>query len=685
MEKAIADVVANRMGYSKASQMWGVPKTTLERRVKNKNKLVSGISKKLGVGSTIIPKHLEDLLRDHILHMEECLFGLTCADVRKLAYELAERNNINHPFKKGMAGYYWYYRFLNSYPEISLRKPESTSAARSRSFNKGNVTAFFTILKQVMDEKKYTPNRIFNCDEKGFSTVPNAPPRILGRRGKKQVGSISSAERGVNVTALLCGNACGEWIPPMFIFPRKKENPELLRNGPQGCVSCNQPSGWMTYEAFLSWIKHFIKYIGCTKEKPALLILDNHITHVKSLEILYLARDAGLQMISLPPHCTHRMQPLDVTCMGPMEIFYSQAVQDWLRNHPNQTVSINYVAELVSIAYNKVVRSNSLCSGFKKCGIWPLCPTIFDDQFVTAHQQSAVVVDDPVEDPAGSSGATEKNDEPHSRPSSCPLVDTSMSSIDLNVTLPSEIMPLPKIEYKAKKKKSDKRKGKASLLTSSPYIKQLTVEEELKALKEQVKSLKKENKVLKKKSNSKTSSKSVTQEHDNVESQNGQTIKIKNYTKKRPKKKRSNVKRELFPEDQDDNPASTAGQDIEITELSQAITTDDLVGGAFVLVKFTVRDTHEYYAGYVTGEIEEEDFRVRFLRRKRMKEPSKTRIRFFYPDEDDLQWINKTDIVLVFKQKPSTTQDGESGRKSKRIATILEFNDARLANFSPIY
>ncbi|KAG8235030.1 hypothetical protein J437_LFUL015701 [Ladona fulva] len=57
------------------------------------------------------------------------LFGLTLFDLRRLAYDLAERNGINHSFNKikEIAGTDWLYWFLARCPEIKLRAPEKTS------------------------------------------------------------------------------------------------------------------------------------------------------------------------------------------------------------------------------------------------------------------------------------------------------------------------------------------------------------------------------------------------------------------------------------------------------------------------------------------------------------------------------------------------------------------------------
>ena len=47
-----------------------------------------------------------------------------------------------------------------------------------------------------MDEFKFTPNNIYNVDETGVTTVQGRPSKVLATKGKRQVGTLVSAERG---------------------------------------------------------------------------------------------------------------------------------------------------------------------------------------------------------------------------------------------------------------------------------------------------------------------------------------------------------------------------------------------------------------------------------------------------------------------------------------------------------
>ena len=118
-------------------------------------------------------------------------------------------------------------------------------------------------------------------------------------------------------------------MPPMFVFPRVRENSLLLDDAPLGSSAKYHPSGWMQSDIFLSWFysvgsffQSFIQFSRPSTEKPVLLILDSYATYTKSLELIDMARANHVSLLCLPSHCSHRLQLLDVTFMAPLSTYY---------------------------------------------------------------------------------------------------------------------------------------------------------------------------------------------------------------------------------------------------------------------------------------------------------------------------------------------------------------------------
>lgn len=209
-------------------------------------------------------------------------YGLTPNELRKLAYEFAEQNNIKNIFnkEKKVAGYDWLCLFTKRNPGFKLREPDNTSINRICAFNKEEVKLFYDNLKKVFENQTFPRNRINNVDETGISNVQKKSSKIYAKKGQKRVGAATSAERGKTITVVCCFNAAGGYVPPMLIYPRKRKATHLQRDGPIEAVYSCSNNGWINEELFPVWISHFIKNVKPTKEDPVLLICDNHASHI---------------------------------------------------------------------------------------------------------------------------------------------------------------------------------------------------------------------------------------------------------------------------------------------------------------------------------------------------------------------------------------------------------------------
>lgn len=136
----------------------------------------------------------------------------------QLAGQFAKAINKKTSFKDDVAGQCWFKSSQKRNPSIVLRAPEPTSIARIKGFNKTQVTRLLDLLEEEMPKNKIQPARVYNMDETGVKTSTNRPPKILTTLGKRQVGIVSSLERGVLTTVICCCNAAGSFIPPFFYF-----------------------------------------------------------------------------------------------------------------------------------------------------------------------------------------------------------------------------------------------------------------------------------------------------------------------------------------------------------------------------------------------------------------------------------------------------------------------------------
>nr|XP_047140257.1 MFS-type transporter clz9-like [Hydra vulgaris] len=213
------------------------------------------------------------------------------------------------------------------------------------------------------DRHHFSASNIFNFDETGITTVQK-PNKIIACKGIKQVGALTSQKRGTLVTMVIAVNAYGNSVPPIFLFPRKKFFDLFIRDGPNDCIGASNGSGWMNED-----------------------------------QLITLYKDIGIVLLSLPPHCSHKLQPLDRSVFGPFKKCLANAQDSWIKSSPGKTMSICDLPGFANIALHHSFTQQNISYGFRVAGILPYNKDIFSDtdfapSFVTdcpATQSNAAI------------------------------------------------------------------------------------------------------------------------------------------------------------------------------------------------------------------------------------------------------------------------------------------------------
>lgn len=156
-------------------------------------------------------------------------------------------------------------------------------------------------------------------------------------------------------------------------------------------------------------VYHFNRYR--TKGK-VILILDGHLSHT-NLAVVDLCESFEIQLVLIPPHTSHALQPLDVSFFKPLKTYYHQQATTW--QHTNTGKAINKVVfgGLLKQAWNLSATVGNATKGFEKTGIYPLNPNAIPthkfvgDNITDASQNHFVEMSSTNGDAQSSSAITE--------------------------------------------------------------------------------------------------------------------------------------------------------------------------------------------------------------------------------------------------------------------------------------
>ncbi|XP_030767529.1 uncharacterized protein LOC115891239 [Sitophilus oryzae] len=240
-------------------------------------------------------------------------------------------------------------------------------------------------------------------------------------------------------------------------------------------------------------------------------------------------------MVSIPPHTSHKLQPLDLTFFAPLKNAYSRQCNLFLKSKISDEQKENKltpydVAEIFRLAYEQVANVEKGASGFSAAGIFPLNPEKFtEDDFTPAESFNSGSQEENLY------GSPQRNGTPITAPlvqrkspqpstsRQSPPPDKQLLYFDPEPITVAQVLPIPKAKGTTIRKNM-REKQHSQIITSTPFKDDLEKKEQKKnekarnaAKKNIAKKSRKTNKKLKRKRTKLPDSDSETSSFDEKE------------------------------------------------------------------------------------------------------------------------------------------------------------------------
>jgi hypothetical protein len=100
------------------------------------------------------------------------------------------------------------------------------------------------------------------------------------------------------------------------------------------------------------------------------------------LDVILKAREHGLDLLTLPSHTSHALQPLDISVFKPFKTAFRVYRDMWVTKYKGMHTKKDTLAEWISKSLHAALTSQNIRSGFRAAGIYPFDRTKIDGKMM---------------------------------------------------------------------------------------------------------------------------------------------------------------------------------------------------------------------------------------------------------------------------------------------------------------
>lgn len=287
------------------------------------------------------------------------------------------------PSTRRPIGKSWLNRFRQRHPEIQGVWTRQIEGVRHNTTNLELVKTYFEATTELYLQHQYPPERRYNMDESGFAVGTSQSSRALVNIREKSSWKVISG-RQEWITAIECISAAGLAIPPLLIYKAKHTNTAWIpADTPPDWHFSTSSSGWTSNSHAFEWLTRVFEPATRPDDplERRLLIADGHSSHITAKVIAY-AMEHAIDLLILPPHCSHILQPLDVGIFAPLKRALAAETDTIARLDPGRISRVEWTSMYIR-AREKALTQSNIKSGWRATGLEPLSPITVLEKIVT--------------------------------------------------------------------------------------------------------------------------------------------------------------------------------------------------------------------------------------------------------------------------------------------------------------
>lgn len=310
----------------------------------------------------------EEFLVDWILEQDEHGYPPSHARARAMATRILQMNGQSAPL-----GNRWIQKFTTRNPRIASVIGRKIEAARIQGTTQEAIQEFYDRFSQVQSEYSILEQDVWNMDEHGIALGVCMNSRVLASSKKKRTYKKSPENREW-VSIIETINPSGKIIK--LLIPFKGQDVQtswFIQDTPDWTYTTSE-NGWTSHKVAFGWLEHiFEPQTRPESNSHRMLVMDGHGSHC-DLEFMWRCKQMNIQLVFLPPHSSHVLQPLDLGVFSPLKTRYRKSIADLAHLDDTTPVKKQRFIHCYSLARVEALTPRVLRAGWKAAGLFPWNP-----------------------------------------------------------------------------------------------------------------------------------------------------------------------------------------------------------------------------------------------------------------------------------------------------------------------
>ena len=206
---------------------------------------------------------------------------------------------------------------------------------------------------------------VINWDQTGLKIIPTGD-WTMHRSGEKVIPIVGSDDKR-EITAVLAATATGQCLPPQLLYKGKTQRCHPVVAFPTGWDIWHSSNHWSNEETMKRYLDTvMLPFISAQKKKfsfsssqRALVIFDG-FKGQNTTEFFKKLEDHGISSVTIPPNCTDKLQPLDISVNKSMKNELRNHFQMYYANQVSKQLSNNVAVDEIKVDFTlSAIKSTS--------------------------------------------------------------------------------------------------------------------------------------------------------------------------------------------------------------------------------------------------------------------------------------------------------------------------------------